>query len=151
MADGIRELFFGTTSRELVEAVEPRRTFDDVVLPPSTLRALNHALALVRKHDLIFHQWGLAERHSTGLGLAFHFAGPPGTGKTICAEAVAKTLGRPLLKVRYSEIESAWAGETGKNVVAVFREARASNAVLFFDEADSIASRRFSGTSHGFE
>ena len=74
MADSNRDLFFGTPTRELVESVEPRRTFDDVILPATTLRALNHALALVRKHDLIFHQWGLAERHSTGLGLAFHFA-----------------------------------------------------------------------------
>src|SRR5690348_8229823 len=91
MADAIRDLLFGGVipGRELVEAVEPRRSFDDVVLPATTMRALNHALALVRKHDLIFHQWGLSERHSTGLGLAFHFAGPPGTGKTVCAEALA--------------------------------------------------------------
>ena len=56
MADSIRDLLFGGVSsgRELVEAVEPRRSFDDVVLPATTLRALNHALALVRKHDLIF-------------------------------------------------------------------------------------------------
>src|SRR4026209_507997 len=110
MADGIRELFFGTPSRELVEAVEPRRTFDDVVLPPPTLRALNHALALVRNHDLIFHQWGLAERHSTGLGLAFHFAGPPGTGKTICAEALAYALGTRLPALRSTAPVSRWGG-----------------------------------------
>jgi len=143
MADSIRDLFFGSSTRELVEAVEPQRSFDDVVLPERTLLALDHALALVRKHDLIFRQWGLAERHTTGLGLAFHFAGPPGTGKTICAEALAFTLRRKLLVVRYSELESRWVGQTAKHVASVFRSAERQDAVLFFDEADAIAGRRF--------
>jgi SpoVK/Ycf46/Vps4 family AAA+-type ATPase len=151
MADSIRDLFFGSPTRELVEAVEPRRTFDDVVLPGTTLRALNHALALVRKHDLIFHQWGLAERHSTGLGLAFHFAGPPGTGKTICAEALAYALGKRLLVVRYAELESRWVGQTSKHVTNVFRAAEREDAVLFFDEADAIAGRRFTSLSAAYE
>ena len=143
MADSIRDLFFGSPARELVEAVDPQRSFDDVVLPERTLRALDHALALVRKHDLIFRQWGLAERHSSGLGLAFHFAGPPGTGKTICAEALAYTLHRKLLVVRYSELESRWVGQTAKHVASVFRAAERQDAVLFFDESDTIAGRRF--------
>jgi SpoVK/Ycf46/Vps4 family AAA+-type ATPase len=151
MADSIRELFFGAPTRTLVEAVEPRRTFDDVVLPATTLRALNHALALVKKHDLIFHQWGLAERHSTGLGLAFHFAGPPGTGKTICAEALAYALGKRLLVVRYAELESRWVGQTAKHVATVFRAAEREDAVLFFDEADAIAGRRFTSVSAAYE
>ncbi len=151
MADSIRDLFFGSPARELVEAVEPRRTFDDVVLPATTLRALNHALALVRKHDLIFHQWGLAERHSTGLGLAFHFAGPPGTGKTICAEALAYALNKRLLVVRYAELESRWVGQTSKHVANVFRSAEREDAVLFFDEADAIAGRRFTSVSAAYE
>jgi SpoVK/Ycf46/Vps4 family AAA+-type ATPase len=143
MADSIRDLFFGSPARELVEPIEPQRSFDDVVLPERTLRALDHALALVRKHDLIFRQWGLAERHTTGLGLAFHFAGPPGTGKTICAEALANVLDRKLLVVRYSELESRWVGQTAKHVASVFRAAERQDAVLFFDEADAIAGRRF--------
>jgi len=151
MADSIRDLFFGAPTRTLVEAVEPRRTFDDVVLPATTLRALNHALALVRKHDLIFHQWGLAERHSTGLGLAFHFAGPPGTGKTICAEALAYALSKRLLVVRYAELESRWVGQTAKHVANVFRAAEREDAVLFFDEADAIAGRRFTSVSAAYE
>jgi SpoVK/Ycf46/Vps4 family AAA+-type ATPase len=122
-----------------------------VVLPPTTLRALNHALALVRKHDLIFHQWGLAERHSTGLGLAFHFAGPPGTGKTICAEALAYALDKRLLVVRYSELESRWVGQTAKHVASVFRAAERQDAVLFFDEADAIAGRRFTAVNAAYE
>ncbi|HEV2148600.1 MAG TPA: ATP-binding protein, partial [Longimicrobiaceae bacterium] len=151
MANPFRDLFMGTSTRELVEAHVPHRTFADVVLPPETRRALEHALAQIHNHDLIFRRWGLGERHDAGLGLAFNFAGPPGTGKTICAEAIAHTLGRRLLVVRYAELESQWAGATGKNVSAVFRSAAEQGAVLFFDEADAIASRRSTLTDQGYQ
>src|SRR5258705_1831733 len=137
-------------SRRMVESVTPARTFNDVILPPATRRALDQALVQGTSHDLIFNRWGLGERHPTGLALAFNFAGPPGTGKTICAEALANALGRPLLVVRYAEMESLWMGETPKNVSAVFRLAREERAVLLFDEADAIAARRSSSLEHGF-
>ena len=139
----LRALGFSGT-RALVDVVLPRRTFHDVILPPATRRAIDQAMAHVTRHDLIFNQWGLGERHPGGLALAFNFAGPSGTGKTICAEAIAHALGRRLLVVRYAEVESMWFGETPKNVSAVFRIAREQGAVLFFDEADAIASRRVS-------
>lgn len=147
--------FFGigasTAKRASVEVIAPARTFADVILPPATRRTLEQALAQVRNHDLIFRQWGLGERHATGLGLAFNFAGPPGTGKTICAEAIAHALGRKLLVVRYSEMESMWAGETPKNVAAVFRYATEQGAVLFFDEADAIAARRSTSVAQSMQ
>ena len=142
---------FGTSGRRAVESIVPRRTLDDVILPPATRRALDTALAQVTQHDLIFKRWGLGERHPTGLALAFNFAGPPGTGKTIGAEAIAHSLGRRLLLVRYSELESVWMGETPKNVAALFRTARDERAVLLFDEADAIASRRSTSVDHGFQ
>jgi SpoVK/Ycf46/Vps4 family AAA+-type ATPase len=142
---------FGSGARRAVESIEPRRTFEDVILPPSTRRALDHALVQVSSYDLIFNRWGLGERHPTGVSLAFNFAGPSGTGKTICAEAIAHALGRRLLIVRYAELESMWMGETPKNVAAVFRLAREQRAVLFFDEADAIASRRSGSVEHGFQ
>nr|MBA2626931.1 ATP-binding protein [Gemmatimonadales bacterium] len=134
-----------------VHAIEPRRTFQDVILPIETLDAIRHALALIKHQNLIFQQWGLAERHGEALGLAFHFAGPPGTGKTIAAEAIAATLGRRLLVVRYAELESRWVGQTAKHVAALFRAASDEGAVLFFDEADAIASRRFTSLTQGYE
>jgi SpoVK/Ycf46/Vps4 family AAA+-type ATPase len=134
--------------RRIVETVAPRRSFDDVILPPATRQSLEQALTHVTRHDLIFNRWGLGERHPTSLALAFNFAGAPGTGKTICAEAIAHALGRRLLIVRYAEVESMWMGETPKNVVAAFRLARKENAVLLFDEADAIASRRSSSLDH---
>lgn len=151
MANPLSRVFGNLAGRRSVESIVPRRTFDDVVLPPSTRRALDQALAQVTSHDLIFNRWGLGERHPTGLALAFNFAGPSGTGKTICAEAIAHSLRRRLLLVRYADVESMWMGETPKNVSALFRLAREENAVLLFDEADAIASRRSSSVEFGMQ
>jgi SpoVK/Ycf46/Vps4 family AAA+-type ATPase len=151
MANPILRAFAGLLgARRTVETVVPRRSFDDVILPPGTRRTLDQALVHITSHDLIFNRWGLGERHPSGLALAFNFAGAPGTGKTICAEAIAHALGRHLLVVRYAEMESLWMGETPKNVSAVFRLAREENAVLLFDEADAIAARRSSSTDQAF-
>jgi SpoVK/Ycf46/Vps4 family AAA+-type ATPase len=145
MASPLISLFTGLGARRVVETITPERTLADVVLPPQTRRTLDQALAEVRNHTLIFSRWGLGERHTSGRGLAFNFAGPPGTGKTICAEAIAHELGMKLLVVDYAEAESMWIGETPKNIVAAFRAAAEKNAVLFFDEADAIATRRSAG------
>ena len=142
---------FGFNGRRAVESIVARRTFDDVILPPTTRRLLDAALAQVTQYDLIFNRWGLGERHPTGLALAFNFAGPPGTGKTICAEAIAHSLGRRLLLVRYGELESMWMGETPKNIAAIFSKARDEQAVLFFDEADAIATRRSTSVDSGIQ
>jgi SpoVK/Ycf46/Vps4 family AAA+-type ATPase len=149
MASPLLRLFTGRGRRGVIESVQPRRTFRDVILPPATRRALDEALSQVHTRELVFEEWGLGERHPTGTALAFNFAGPSGTGKTICAEAIAHTLGKRLLLVRYAELESMWFGETPKNVSAVFRLAEEEDAVLFFDEADAIAARRSTEVSLG--
>jgi len=145
MSNPLISFFTGRGLRRVVETVTPERTMADVVLPPRTRRALEQALAQVRNHALIFRSWGLAERHASGRGLTFNFAGPPGTGKTICAEAVAHAVGMKLLVVDYAEAESMWVGETPKNIAAIFRAATDQNSVLLFDEADAIATRRSAG------
>lgn len=154
MANPLRDLLFGSVTapkKPLADSIVPQRSFADVILPASTHQQLEWALIQIKKADLIFEKWGLGERHSSGKGLAFNFAGPPGTGKTICAEAIAHELGKGLFIVRYAEMESLWAGETGKNVATVFRAATESDAVLFFDEADAIASRRFGSVTQGYQ
>jgi hypothetical protein len=156
MANPLRDFLFGAVNpaaakKDLADALIPRRSFADVILPESTHQQLEFALVQIKKSDLIFEQWGLGERHNSGMGLAFNFAGPPGTGKTICAEAIAYELGKRLFIVRYAEMESLWAGETAKNVAAIFRAAAESDAVLFFDEADAIATRRFGQVTQGYQ
>src|SRR5262245_61159033 len=145
MGNPLISFFTGRSTRRVVETVTPERTLADVVLPAQTRRTLEKALAQVRNQTLIFRDWGLGERHASGRGLTFNFAGLPGTGKTICAEAVAHALGMKLLVVDYAEAESMWVGETPKNISRIFRSAADQDAVLFFDEADAIATRRSTG------
>jgi SpoVK/Ycf46/Vps4 family AAA+-type ATPase len=73
-----------------------------------------------------------------------NFYGPPGTGKTRAALGVALRLGKPLFQVDYSAVISKFLGDTAKHVKLAFAQARENDAVLFFDEADSLLSKRVS-------
>ncbi|MEN3746885.1 AAA family ATPase [Sphingomonas sp. HF-S3] len=64
--------------------------------------------------------------------------GPPGTGKTALAGHLAVALDRPLIVKRASDLLSKWVGGTEANIAGAFEEALRDEAVLFFDEADSL-------------
>jgi AAA+ superfamily predicted ATPase len=68
--------------------------------------------------------------------------GPPGTGKTALAAALAERLDRPLLVKRASDLLSKWVGGTEARIADAFAEARDDGALLLFDEADSLLSDR---------
>lgn len=119
-----------------------RRHLTDLVLGAETERQLKTALAKVQYHKTLYEDWGLASVHPEGRGVALNLYGPPGTGKTFAAEAIADYLGRAIIRIDYAQIESRFVGDTPKNIVAAFAAARATNSVLFFDEADSVLSRR---------
>jgi AAA+ superfamily predicted ATPase len=68
--------------------------------------------------------------------------GPPGTGKTALAQYLARRLDRPLIVRRASDLLSKWVGETEANIAEAFAQAREDEAVLLFDEVDSILSDR---------
>ena len=82
--------------------------------------------------------WGLGETISYGRSIVLMFSGPPGVGKTATAEALADELGKPILVADYSKVQNCFVGQTEKNIVRVFREAKDQNAVLFWDEADAM-------------
>jgi transitional endoplasmic reticulum ATPase len=72
--------------------------------------------------------------------------GPPGTGKTMIAKAVATTSEANFISIKGPELLSKWVGESEKGLREVFRKARqAAPCVVFFDELDSVAPRRSGG------
>jgi len=77
------------------------------------------------------------------------FAGPPGCGKTLCAEVVAGELGLPLLYTRFDAVISSYLGETAANLRKVFDFAQSGTWVVFFDEFDAIGKSRDDLSEHG--
>ena len=128
-------------------AEAPVRTMDELVVAEVVRRRVEAALSRVINHELLYETWNLRSLDPRRAGVALNFYGPPGTGKSLCAEAVAHRLGRAALFVNYAEIESRYVGETPKNIVRAFEAARAQDAVLVFDEADSILGSRLSSVT----
>ena len=116
--------------------------FDRLVLFPSTVESITTGLKTIEMRKVLDEDYGLSEIEACGGKLALNFYGPPGTGKTAAARATAKRLGKKLYQVDYASMISKWVGDTGKHIRAAFKEASELDAVLFFDEADSMLSRR---------
>src|SRR5206468_2371923 len=122
--------------------VRPTFTLDDLVLEPDTQAQLRELVAQVALQPVVLDRWGFARRLPRGRGVAALFAGPPGTGKTMAAEAVAAALGQDLYQIDLSAVVSKYIGETEKNLAAVFNEAERAGTVLLFDEADALFAKR---------
>ncbi len=117
-------------------------TLDDVVLPQDLLTTIRSIIAAVRNRRRIFEDWGFGEKLTTGKGITMLFRGESGTGKTLSAEIVAAELSMPIYRVAIPRIVSKYIGETEENLEKAFREAQVARAVLLFDEADAIFTKR---------
>jgi len=133
------------SSRHLVSfahKITPKRVWQDLVLPKDTLTQLQELCQQVRHRTKVYSDWGFDRRLSLGKGSIALFTGDSGTGKTLSAEVLAKELGLDLYQVDLSQVVSKYIGETEKNLSRVFEDAQASNAILFFDEADALFGKR---------
>jgi hypothetical protein len=127
---------------ELAQQITPHYGWEDIVLPEDRLRQLREIHDQIRYRDVVYDRWGFDGKLAMGKGLDVLFTGPPGTGKTMAADVLASALGLDLYKIDLSTIVSKYIGETEKNLARIFAEARTSNAILFFDEADALFGKR---------
>jgi hypothetical protein len=126
----------------LARKIEPKHTWNDIVLPEDSLTQLREVCQRVAGRHRVLDEWGFDRKLSNGKGTSALFAGPSGTGKTMASEIIANELGLNLYKIDLSQIVSKYIGETEKNLDAVFTAAEDANSVLFFDEADALFGKR---------
>lgn len=126
----------------LAKKVNPAHSWNNLILSSSSMDQLHEICAQVVHRRQVLDSWGFGRTLSLGKGLSALFAGPSGTGKTTAAEIIANELQQDLYKIDLSRVVSKYIGETEKNLEQVFRAAKRSNAILFFDEADALWGKR---------
>src|SRR5690606_31238417 len=126
----------------LAQRVVPRYGWDDLVLPGRILGQLRHLEQYLAQQEKVMYAWGGQKIRPRGYGIKALFSGGPGTGKTMCAEVIARSLGYEMFKVDLSSVISRWVGETEKNLRAIFDAAEGGGALILFDEADALFGSR---------
>ncbi len=119
-----------------------RLSLADLIVPDAVRAKVLELLAACRQRDRFLYELGMARRLPTSTGIVALFSGEPGTGKTLCAEILCAELGRPLHRVHIPSLVSKFVGDTEKNIARLFEMARGNEAVLLFDEADSLFAGR---------
>ncbi len=143
--------------QDIFELIEPQTSLSDVILNPKTRETLETLMKQLDKEVISrLHAWGIKDK-KRGVDARIIFYGHPGTGKTMTAYSLAKSLKRQVLSFDCSKILSMYVGESEKNVRKIFDTYRdltqksKTEPILFLDEADQFLGSRSSGITSGAE
>lgn len=126
----------------LVDIKDPGHNFNDILLTKSNEKTIKRVIDEVRKSELL-RLHGLEPKSKLLL------CGPPGCGKTLCADVIANELGLQVLYANFDAIVSSYLGETAANLRKIFNYAKEGQWVIFFDEFDAIGKARDDQSEHG--
>lgn len=142
------DLFSGcysqVSSRLTLKATKIKASFgfEDIVMNKAQKEIIKHAVNQVTFHKQIYEDWDYKKTYPSGQGMSILLFGAPGTGKTMCAQVIARELNLELYRVDLSKVMDKYIGETEKSISQIFREAKKCNVILFFDECDALFSKR---------
>ena len=141
--------------QEIFELIEPETSLEDVVLNEKTNETLQNLMRQVDKEVVgRLVEWGIKDKKS-GIDARIIFYGHAGTGKTMTAYSLAKSLKKQVLAFDCSKILSMYVGESEKNVRKIFDtfydlcEKTKSEPILLLNEADQFLGSRSSGVTSG--
>jgi SpoVK/Ycf46/Vps4 family AAA+-type ATPase len=141
--------------QDIFELVEPTTSLEDVVLSSDTRSTLDNLMRQVDKEVVAkLVEWGIKDK-KRGIDARIIFYGAAGTGKTMTAYSLAKSLKRQVLAFDCSKILSMYVGESEKNVRKIFdtfyelSEKTKTDPILLLNEADQFLGSRSSGNITG--
>lgn len=119
----------------MADVIMPNDNSNEIILSEKNQKELDSFLLSYKKSDELF---------SLGIDIpnTILMYGPPGCGKTKCANYIAKKLELPLIVARLDSMISSYLGTTSKNIRTLFEFTQKNPCVLFLDEFDAIAKAR---------
>ena len=114
--------------------------WNDAVLHPHTAKQINDINIWLNHSARLMMDANLKRKIKPGYRVLFY--GPSGTGKTMTASLLGKSVNKEVYRIDLSQIVSKYIGETEKNLEMVFKKAETKNWILFFDEADALFGKR---------
>ncbi|EJM5746427.1 ATP-binding protein [Campylobacter jejuni] len=138
--------------QDIFELIEPSTDINDIIMPENTKELLENILKQQDKKVLErLHSWGIKSNKNIEAKIIFY--GPAGTGKTMSALAMAKSMKKSVLSFDCSKILSKWVGESEQNVRKIFDTYKnivqtcKQIPILLLNEADQFLSTRVDGNS----
>ena len=134
-----------TEFSEIVEGSHlyyPKTKFESVIVSQEQKDLIMSTVSNFESYKICRKRFGLDDAITYGAGMVMLFHGPPGTGKTMMANALANKLEKKVLLINFPSLGSMTAGE---NFKFIFREAKINDAILFFDECEGIFETREKG------
>ena len=127
---------------EMATLINAVFTWDDLIVEEEQKKQMRLICNQLNNKGILEEEWGFGKKMPYGRGISALFYGSPGTGKTMAAQVMANELGLDLYRIDISQMVSKYIGETEKNIGKLFEKAKNINALLFFDEADSLFAKR---------
>jgi len=131
------EISISPKAVEILEEKVPEVTYEDIGGLDEEIKKIREMVELPLKHPEIFSRLGI----DPPAGVLLH--GPPGSGKTLLAKAVANESEANFMLINGPEVVNKFYGESEKRIRDIFEEAeKNAPAIIFIDEIDSIAPKR---------
>lgn len=125
--------------KTLIRKINPTLNWDDQLFSQTIKTQLKKVVTYARKSASAFKTTGKRKSNVKKISL---FTGADGTGKTLAAELLAKSIKKDLYRIDLSQVVSKYIGETEKNLKKIFKKAEIKEWILFFDEADALFGKR---------